>query len=100
VGAAQPPRDRGDHDLVPGGAVTYVLTGPHGERSRGWWRVTWVDPPTSLGFIDGVADHHGTPVAGGSTDHIPPPTRWRRQPAMELTVTTFVTMDGVMQPMS
>jgi uncharacterized protein YndB with AHSA1/START domain len=56
-----------DHDLTPGGAVTYVLTGPRGERSRGWWRVRSVDPPKSLEFTDGFADHHGTPVAGMAT---------------------------------
>ena len=34
-----------EHDLAPGGAVTYFMTGPDGETSRGWWRVTAVDPP-------------------------------------------------------
>ena len=52
-----------EHDLTPGGAVTYFLTGPQGEKSRGWWRVTSVDPPTSLEFTDGFADHDGTPIA-------------------------------------
>ena len=28
------------HDLAAGGEVTYVMTGPEGEQSRGWWRVT------------------------------------------------------------
>ena len=51
------------HDLTPGGTVTYVLTGPAGERSRGWWRVTSVDPPKSLEFVDGFADQDGTPIA-------------------------------------
>jgi uncharacterized protein YndB with AHSA1/START domain len=55
------------HDLTPGGAVTYFLTGPEGERSRGWWRVTSVDPPKSLEFVDGFADQDGTPIAGEST---------------------------------
>jgi uncharacterized protein YndB with AHSA1/START domain len=49
------------HDLVPGGEVSYFMTGPDGERSRGWWRVTSVDPPTSLEFTDGFADEDGTP---------------------------------------
>jgi uncharacterized protein YndB with AHSA1/START domain len=51
-----------EHDLTPGGAVTYVMTGPAGEKSRGWWRVTAVDPPTSLDFIDGFADNDGRPI--------------------------------------
>jgi uncharacterized protein YndB with AHSA1/START domain len=52
-----------DHDLAPGGAVTYVMTGPGGEKSRGWWRVTSVDAPESLEFTDGFADRDGTPIA-------------------------------------
>jgi uncharacterized protein YndB with AHSA1/START domain len=56
-----------EHDLTPGGAVTYFLTGPEGARSRGWWRVTSVDPPKSLEFTDGFADQDGTPVAGAPT---------------------------------
>ena len=33
------------HDLAAGGEVAYFMTGPEGEQSRGWWRVTSVDPP-------------------------------------------------------
>jgi uncharacterized protein YndB with AHSA1/START domain len=51
------------HDLTPGGDVTYFMTGPEGDKNRGWWRVTSVDPPKSLEFIDGFADQDGTPVA-------------------------------------
>jgi uncharacterized protein YndB with AHSA1/START domain len=49
------------HDLDAGGEVTYVMTGPGGEQSRGWWRVTSVDPPSSLDFTDGFANRDGTP---------------------------------------
>ena len=52
------------HDLIPGGEVTYFLTGPDGQRQRGWWRVTSVNPPKSLEFTDGFADDDGTPKAG------------------------------------
>jgi len=37
------------------------MTGPEGDRPRGWWRVTSVDPPTSLRFTDGFANDDGTP---------------------------------------
>jgi len=50
------------HDLTPGGEVTYFMTGPDGQKHRGWWRITSVDPPTSLEFTDGFADQDGTPV--------------------------------------
>jgi uncharacterized protein YndB with AHSA1/START domain len=55
------------HDLTPGGDVTYFMTGPEGEKHRGWWRVTSVDPPKSLEFTDGFADQDGTPVADMAT---------------------------------
>lgn len=56
-----------EHDLTPGGAVSYLMTGPDGEKSRAWWRITSVDPPTSLEFVDGWADQDGAPVAGVPT---------------------------------
>ena len=46
------------------------MTGPEGEQSRGWWRVTAVDPPRSLDFVDGFADADGTPVTGDSTSTV------------------------------
>jgi uncharacterized protein YndB with AHSA1/START domain len=55
------------HELAPGGEVAYVMTGPEGEQARGWWRVTAVDPPTSLEFIDGFANSDGTPNADTPT---------------------------------
>jgi uncharacterized protein YndB with AHSA1/START domain len=61
------PATVGKHDLAVGGEVTYVMTGPHGETSRGWWRVTAVDPPRSLEFTDGYANRDGTPNADTPT---------------------------------
>jgi uncharacterized protein YndB with AHSA1/START domain len=55
------------HDLTTGGEVLYFMTGPEGERSRAWWRITSVTPPTSLDFTDGFADQDGTPIAGTTT---------------------------------
>jgi uncharacterized protein YndB with AHSA1/START domain len=49
------------HHLVPGGEVAYFMTGPEGETSRGWWRVTSVEPTRSLEFTDGFANQDGTP---------------------------------------
>jgi uncharacterized protein YndB with AHSA1/START domain len=51
------------HDLTPGGAVTYSMSLPDGGTSRGWWRVESVDPPRSLAFTDGWAGDDGTPAA-------------------------------------
>lgn len=52
-----------EHDLTPGGHVTYFMTGPEGQKYRGWWRVTSVDPQKSLEFTDGFADDEGGPAA-------------------------------------
>ena len=50
------------HDLTPGGYVTYSMTSPEGERYHGLWKVTAVDPPRSLEFVDRFADENGEPV--------------------------------------
>jgi uncharacterized protein YndB with AHSA1/START domain len=56
-----------EHDLTKGGEVTYVMTGPGGEKSRGFWRVRSVDSPRTLEFTDGFANEDGTPSAGAPT---------------------------------
>ena len=50
-----------DHDLSPGGRVSYFMTGPEGDTSGGWWRVIAVDAPRRLEFEDGFADDAGRP---------------------------------------
>lgn len=49
------------YDLIPGGEVTYFMAGPDGPM-WGRWRVTAVDPPTSLEFVNAFADTDGSPV--------------------------------------
>jgi uncharacterized protein YndB with AHSA1/START domain len=50
-----------EHDLRPGGTVTYLMTGPEGDTPHGWWRVLAVDAPRSLELEDGFADADGRP---------------------------------------
>lgn len=50
-----------DHDLAPGGRVTYFMTGPDGDQVHGWWQVLAVEPPNRLEFKDGFADENGIP---------------------------------------
>lgn len=45
-----------EHDLRPGGRVTYFMTGPEGDQPKGWWRILAVDPPHSLDLQDGFGD--------------------------------------------
>jgi uncharacterized protein YndB with AHSA1/START domain len=49
------------HELVEGGRSTYYMTGPEGEKARGWWRFVRVDEPRALEFEDGFADESGAP---------------------------------------
>jgi uncharacterized protein YndB with AHSA1/START domain len=49
------------HDLKPGGRVEYHMTGPSGDRPKGYWDVLETDPPHRLAFRDGFAKDDGTP---------------------------------------
>lgn len=50
-----------DHDLTPGGHVSYFMTGPEGDKPHGWWRILSVEAPHRLDFEDGFADDTGEP---------------------------------------
>ena len=50
-----------DHDLRPGGRITYFMTGPEGDKHAGYWEVTAVDEPAGFSFRDGFADLDFTP---------------------------------------
>jgi uncharacterized protein YndB with AHSA1/START domain len=50
-----------DHDLSPGGGVSYFMTGPEGDGPHGWWRIVAVDAPRRLEFESGLADDLGEP---------------------------------------
>jgi len=49
------------HDFAVGGESTYYMTGPDGEKARGWWRFTAIDEPKSLELEDGFSDDTGAP---------------------------------------
>ncbi len=50
-----------DHDLTPGGFMSYFMTGPQGDRSCGWWRILALDAPHGIEFESGFADDSGQP---------------------------------------
>ncbi len=58
------------HDLSPGGDVAYFMTGPEGDRHRGWWKVGAVEPGSSLEFVDGFADDGGHPIDSMGTTSV------------------------------
>jgi len=51
-----------DHDLTPGGRVTYYMTGPTGDKHAGYWLVKHVDEPRTFSFQDGFADLDFNPM--------------------------------------
>ena len=53
-----------DHDLTPGGTVSYFMTGPEGDQHHGWWRILEVDVPRRISLEDGFSDDSGKPVEG------------------------------------
>ncbi|MFI2667437.1 SRPBCC family protein [Micromonospora carbonacea] len=57
------------HDFVVGGWSHYYMTGPEGEKSRGWWRITALDAPHRLEFDDGFSDEHGNPIDADQPTH-------------------------------
>jgi uncharacterized protein YndB with AHSA1/START domain len=50
-----------EHELRPGGKVSYFMTSPEGEQYHGWWKVIRVDEPHRLDLEDGFADTEGNP---------------------------------------
>ncbi|TFD44076.1 SRPBCC domain-containing protein [Cryobacterium sp. TMT1-2-1] len=57
------------HDFVQGGRSNYYMTGPDGEKARGWWVITSIQPPRRLEFDDGFADENGEPVGDMGATH-------------------------------
>lgn len=50
-----------DHELRPGGRVTYFMTDPDGNKYAGYWHVLTVDEPNGFTFDDGFADSDFNP---------------------------------------
>lgn len=57
------------YEFEPGGRAAYFMTGPDGEKARGWWRITGIDAPYRLTFDDGFADENGAPVVEMGETH-------------------------------
>ncbi len=57
------------HEIAPGGEARYYMTGPAGEKARGWWRFLAVEEPHALEFEDGFSDESGVPDSQMPTIH-------------------------------
>ncbi|GAB3123577.1 SRPBCC family protein [Glaciibacter psychrotolerans] len=49
------------HEFYAGGSSRYYMTGPNGEKARGWWENTVVEAPHRFEFTDGFAGEDGEP---------------------------------------
>ena len=58
------------HEVVVGGRSSYYMTGPEGQKARGWWQFVALDEPNKLEFDDGFSDESGTPDASMPTIRI------------------------------
>ena len=55
------------HDLTPGGTITYFMSGGEsGDRFDGTWNVVEVDSPIRLVVEDAIVEADGTPSDGNS----------------------------------
>ena len=50
------------HDFKVGGRSEYYMTGPNGEKSRGYWEFLSVEPPRSFEVKDGFLGPDGKPA--------------------------------------
>jgi uncharacterized protein YndB with AHSA1/START domain len=54
------------HEFSVGGQSRYHMTGPSGDKARGWWRIDLLDRPNRIEFANGLAGDDGEPEPGDS----------------------------------
>jgi uncharacterized protein YndB with AHSA1/START domain len=86
-----------DHDFVPGGRVTYFMTGPEGDKHQGWWRILAIDAPRSLELQDGFADDTGTPDPDMPSTTMRMTLAERASGTEMLITTTFPSLEAMQQ---
>jgi uncharacterized protein YndB with AHSA1/START domain len=87
-----------DHDLRPGGRVTYFMTGPGGEKSAGYWDVLEVEAPRRFVVEDGFADDTGQPNPDLPTTRMELELAERASGGTTMTVvSTFASTDAMKQ---
>ena len=69
------------------------MTGPEGQKSRGWWTITAIEAPHRLEFDDGFAGDDGEPLASMEATHAVVTIEALGAGARMTTVTTFATAE-------
>jgi uncharacterized protein YndB with AHSA1/START domain len=86
-----------DHDLSPGGKVSYFMTGPDGDQPKGWWRIVSVDAPHRLEFEDGFADEDWNPNPDMPTMTVRVDLREQRPDSTRMTLETLFQSTDAME---
>ncbi|GAB1690008.1 SRPBCC family protein [Krasilnikovia sp. M28-CT-15] len=81
------------HEFVAGGQSRYYMTGPEGQKARGWWSITAIEAPHRLEFDDGFAGDDGEPVDLSDATHTVVTIETAGQGTRMTTVTTFVSSE-------
>jgi uncharacterized protein YndB with AHSA1/START domain len=95
LGPSTHPATVESHDLTAGGEVTFFMTGPDGDTSRGVWHFAAVDPPSSLEFTDSFADADGAPSADLPASRVSVRLTERDGGTRMEMVTTFESREGM-----
>ena len=86
------------HDLTPGGTITYFMTGPgDSDRFDGTWTVVEVDAPTRLVVEDADLDEDGTPSDGNSMTRLEIDIAAAGDTTRMILTTHFDSLDGMEQ---
>jgi uncharacterized protein YndB with AHSA1/START domain len=85
------------HDFAVGGRSEYYMTGPNGERSRGFFEFLAIDAPHAFEVLDGFLGEDGAPAPGMPTMRM----RFSFEPYGDgtrmMTVTTFPSVEALEQ---
>jgi uncharacterized protein YndB with AHSA1/START domain len=85
------------HDFTVGGRSEYYMTGPNGEKSRGYWEFLSIDEPRAFEVKDGFLGPDGTPAEGMPSMRM----RFAFEPhdggTRMVTVTTFPSLEALEQ---
>ena len=57
------------HNFTVGGHSHYYMTGPGGEKARGWWFITAIVAPRRFEYDDGFSNDDGMPDSSRPTMH-------------------------------
>lgn len=88
------------HDFTVGGAARYHMTGPEGEKARGWWTITAIEAPRRLEFDDGFSGDDGEPLDADAPMRMTVTLEAVGAGTRMTTVTTFANLEQMEQALA